>query len=444
MCDSRTAAFNVLYDIEKNNAYSNLSLNKTIKENSLSSADSAFACAVVYGVLERRITLDFIIRQYTKKTPLRKIETRTLIILRMGFYQLLYMDKVPDSAAVNESVKLAKKLGLQKSSGFINAVMREFLRNGRRYSPPQENSLQRLSVEYSCPQELISLWQKDYGDENTQSILQSLAGRPELSIRVNTLKTDSCSLRRRLADENIIADECSFLENALQIEDAGSLESVPAFKNGEFYVQDVSSQLCIHFLNPKAGEVLLDVCCAPGGKAFTSAQYMENTGEIYACDIHPHKVKLVEKTAEKLGVTIIKARIHDAAEPRNPGFKADKVLCDVPCSGLGVLRRKPEIRYKKDFNIEQLSALQYKILQNNSKYVAQGGLLVYSTCTLNRLENNVNADRFLAENKDFAAYPLPLPNGIERRTGEKENQLTLFPGVYGSDGFFISAFKRRA
>ncbi len=443
MADARTTAFYVLYAIETEGAYSNIALNRALKENSLSGIDAAFASSLIYGVIERRITLDYIIRQYTERTPLRKIETKTLIILRMGVLQLIFMDKIPESAAVNESVKLAKKFRLQRSAGFINAVMRSMVRSGCSYRLPQEGSDEYLSVLYSCPQRLIKLWNEDYGAENTLIILEALNGRPPINIRVNTLKTNSDQLIKKLAEEKVEAKKSNFIPDALELSSTGSIEKLPAFKDGDFHVQDLSSQLCVYLLDPKPNQVLLDVCAAPGGKAMTAAQYMNGSGVIYACDIYPHKLRLIESSARRLGITTVKTVLRDALSAQAPIQGADCVLCDVPCSGLGILRRKPEIRYKTDFGIDKLCKLQYDIMCNSADFVKPGGILLYSTCTLNRRENNGNAEKFLQDNRDFRPYPIELPSGVCRRICEKENQLTLFPQTDGTDGFFISVFQRR-
>ena len=277
MADSRSLAFNVLLKIENDGAYSNLALNHAIRENKLGGVDSAFLSALVYGVLERKITLDYIIKQYSK-IPLRKIETKTKIILRMGIYQLLYMDKVPDSAAVNESVKLAKRQRLQKSSGFINGILRGITRAEPPYSLPEKDKdvFCYYSVKYSVPQSLVRLWIKSYGEENALKLMESLSGRPKIFIRVNTLKTNKEALKAELESEGVVCEDVAILENALSLSRTGSIERLKAYKTGLFHVQDLSSQLCVDVLAPKPRDIMLDICSAPGGKAFTAAQYMNN------------------------------------------------------------------------------------------------------------------------------------------------------------------------
>ena len=346
MSNPRNTALNVLMKIEQDNAYSNIALNNAIRENKLSGVDSSFVSALVYGVLERKITLDYIIKQYSK-IPLRKIELKTKMILRLGILQLLFMDKIPESAAVNESVNLAKKHKLQKSSGFINGILRSITRSEEKYRlPDKSDKVLYYSVKYSAPQELVKLWINSYGELNTEQLLKSLGGRPKICARVNTLKIDKNSLIAELAKENVKAEEIPFLENAVSLTETGSIERLSAYKSGKLHIQDASSQLCVDFLSPKPREVLLDICSAPGGKSFTAAQYMGDRGKIFACDLYDHKLKLISDGAKRLGINSIVTLKRDGASSDVPLPLADKILCDVPCSGLGILSRKPEIRYK--------------------------------------------------------------------------------------------------
>lgn len=443
MPNPRNIAFGILYKIETEDAYSSLLLKSSVKENSLSKLDSSFVSAIVYGVLERQLTLDFIIKKYST-VPLRKIEKKTLIILRMGLYQLLFMDKIPDSAAVNESVTLAKKQRLYKSSGFINGILRSFIRAGKNYSLPNEkDKLYYLSVKYSCPKDVVALWIDYYGEDNTIGILKSLFNRPPLYARVNTLKTDADTLAEILKEQGISAEKTQLLPTALLLENTGSIEKIKAFKDGLFYIQDLSSQICVNLLSAKPHNVVLDVCSAPGGKSIGCAIDMQNRGKVFAFDMYDHKINLIQSAAQRLGIDIINASVRNALTDKSKLPLADIVLCDVPCSGLGIIRRKPEIRYKKDVLDNSLPEVQYEILKNSSEYVSSGGILAYSTCTLNPRENNDVAEKFLKENNDFEPYPIELPEGIKRGTDEAENQLTLFPHINNTDGFFISLFRKR-
>lgn len=439
MANPRKTAFNILQKVEKDLAYSNLTINNEIKSAQLDKRDAAFTSAVVYGVLERKLTLDYIIRQYVN-IRLKKIEKPVLILLRMGVYQILFMDKVPESAAVNESVKLAKQLKLYKSSGFINGVLRSVVRNNGRYRLPDKDKDKVLyySVLYSCPENLVKLWINSYGEDRALNILKNLSGKPPVTVRVNTLKTTPDALKNSFEQLDINVSKTNE-ENALILDNTGAIDELPLYKQGLFHVQDLASQLCCKLLSPKEGQTVYDFCSAPGGKGFTIAQLMNNSGKIKAFDLYDHKVKLIKYGAERLGINIIDAEVRDALSYA-PLDKADRVLCDVPCSGLGIIRRKPEIRYKKEAVCNELPKLQYKILCNCSQYVKSQGVLVYSTCTLNPEENEKNTERFLKEHTDFVPVSIEL-KGYDNAV-IKKNTVTLFPCKNGTDGFFIGVFKR--
>lgn len=415
-------------------------MDNAIRENKFSGIDASFTSALVYGVLEMKITLDYIIRQYSK-IPMRKIEIKTKNILRLGVLQLLFMDKIPESAAVNESVKLAKKHKLQKSAGFINGILRSITRAEVKYTLPEKSDKVRYyAVKYSVPQEIVKLWLEGYGETVTQRLLESLSGRPPICCRVNTLKTNTSDLISELAEQNVKAESVNFLNDALILENTGSIEKLRAYREGKFHIQDLSSQLCAELLDPKPKQIMLDICSAPGGKSFTAAQKMYNRGQIFACDMYEHKLKLIRSGAHRLGIDIISAVLRDGSKGEVALPDADRILCDVPCSGLGVLSRKPEIRYKDNLISEDLPELQYRILCKSAEKLVYGGRLVYSTCTLNPAENNRNAARFLEEHPDFYGIPIRLPLGIERAISEKNYELTLMPHT---DGFYIAVFGRR-
>lgn len=442
MKNSREVAFDVLCKVFSEDAYSNLALDNAVKENNLNRLDSAFCTALVYGVLEKLLTIDYIIRKMSS-VPFRKIELSTLVILRMGIYQILFMDKVPHSAAVNESVNLAKKKKLFKSSGFINGLLRSLIRAEGKYPlPPESDRIKYLSVKYSCPEYLISLWLDAYGEEVALSVLDSLSGRPPLTVRVNTLLTDSETLIANLAEEGVEAQKSELCDNMLTLEHSGAVDSLRAYELGEFYVQDVASAICAEVCGTKPNQRVYDVCSAPGGKSFAMAMNMENRGQVRSFDLHPHKIRLIDAGAKRLGISIINASVRDAAEDKDLTDTADVVLCDVPCSGFGILRRKPEIRYRKSEDYMNLPPIQMQILENSAKLVKAGGTLVYSTCTLNPAENSEIAEKFLSAHPEFSPKRIELPKAIKRKINENENMLTLFPTRDGSDGFFIAAFER--
>lgn len=434
---ARDVALTALLRMENDAAYSNIILDTTLKQTSLPPRDAALATHIFYGVLESRITLDYTISRLSR-TPLKKIHTTVLTIIRMGLYQLYFMDKIPVSAAVNESVNLCKRNNQYKATGFVNGILRTAVRNGSLFMPEEKDKENYLSVHYSCPVPIVRLWLKSYGEDITLKILKALSGRPPVFARVNTLKVTKEVLKEKLLQDGVHAEDTSELQTLL-LSDTGSVEHLQAYQNGLFHIQDLASQLCCSVLDVRAGQTVLDVCAAPGGKSFTLAQIMNNRGRIISGDLYEARLNLIQNNARRLGIDIIETQCGDAAQSDYP--MADRILCDVPCSGLGVIRRKPELRYKEDLGLKSLPSLQYRILSHCSQYLKPDGLLVYSTCTLNPKENQYNARRFLEQHTDFEPYPLNLPqkqNGFE----EQKNECTLFP-YNGTDGFFISVFKKR-
>lgn len=441
MANVRNIAYKVLYRVLLEDAYSAIAINNAVKDEKLSGVDVSFLSALVYGVLERKLTLEYIIRQYSS-VRIKKIEAKTLIVLYLGMYQLIYMDKVPDSAAVNESVKLCKQLKLYKSAGFVNAVLRNFIRADKHYKlPDKSDTLRYLSVVYSCPESIVQEWLDTYGEELTEKILQGFIGRPPLTVRVNTLKTSKEQLIHDLEEQGIKAECVPYLEHSLFLSSTGSLETIPQFLKGHFFVEDAASQLCAEMLDAQPDERIADVCAAPGGKSLYTAIEMENRGEVFSFDIHEHKIKLIEENAKRLGITSIRTALRDAASSADL-LECDRLLCDVPCSGWGILRRKPEIRYKTDTTIDILPNLQYSILCMSAKHLSTDGVLIYSTCTLRKAENHDVISRFLSEHPDFTGEALKLPDGIGHVVEEDPYCLTLLPGVYDTDGFFIAKLRR--
>ncbi len=438
---SRQTAFKALMRVETDGSYSNITLDHMLSQSSLSKRDKSFAAGLFYGTVEKKLLLDYNISVYSQR-PIGEIDKRAVVILRMGLYQLFFMDGVRDSAAVNESVELCRINGCRKASGFVNGILRTAARAGEiRLPDPKKGKNKYYSIQYSCPEPIVRLWRKSYGDENTLGILKSLEGRPPFCIRVNTLKTNAQELKASLEKMGVRAEYTDTAEDSLILYGTGAVEELPQFSEGLFHVQDTASQLCCRILSPKENETVLDVCSAPGGKSFTCGELMNNKGRIISCDLYSSRLKLVSSGAERLSLDIIKTHECDASKP-DLDIKADRVLCDVPCSGLGIIRRKPELRYKSDLGLEQLPEIQYSILSSCAGLVKKGGVLVYSTCTLNPKENNENAERFLMEHKEFEPFDIELPVGIKRGIEEKPHELTLFPHINSTDGFFISRFIR--
>ena len=433
MINTRKIALDGLLKVEKDKAYSNLTLDAFLDKINPEPRDKAFISALFYGVIEKKITLDYNLSEYLDK-PIKKLKPEVLVILRLGAYQILFMNKVPTSAAVNESVKLAKKY-CSFASGLINAVLRKVDKNGL-LLPDEVNKSYYLSVKFSCEEWICKKWIDDYGYVDAESVLSLSSGSPDIFVRVNITKTTSDELISILKDENVDCEK-TYIENALKINLKGNdIEKLSSYKSGLFHVQDLASQICIKALNPQKGETLFDLCSAPGGKAYTAAEYMENSGTVLCFDKYEHRVELIRDGAKRLGLDIIKGSVSNALIYRENLGKADKVLCDVPCSGLGIIRRKPEIKYKSYDEIKDLPEIQYNILKNGSEYVKVGGRIIYSTCTLSKDENDNVCSRFLKENKNFISVR-PL-DGLS-----DTDYITLMPHKNKSDGFFIACFERK-
>ncbi|MEG2814010.1 MAG: 16S rRNA (cytosine(967)-C(5))-methyltransferase RsmB [Oscillospiraceae bacterium] len=441
MKTTRQITFDTLMRVFYDGAYSNIAIDKAITEQKFSKTDAAFTTALYYGVLERAIQLDFAISKYLKK-PITSIDKEIILILRIGFYQLLYMNGVPDNSSVDESVKLCPYAKKTSAKSFVNAVLRNFLRDKKQIEYPdiKKDELAYYSAFYACPRWLLGLWRKQYGIENAVEFAKAGLISPPLTIRVNTLKTTSDKLIGYLLNKGINAKKHPLLSECLILTQSGSIDKSPQYRQGLFYVQDIASQLCAMELAVSKGDTVLDICSAPGSKAFTIAQEMENDGVIYAFDLFEHKLKLIEQSAKRLDISIIKTAIQDGSIFNKEILLADKVLCDVPCSGLGIIRRKPEIKYKTYDEIADLPEIQFAILQNSSKYVKSGGTIIYSTCTLNKHENQEIVMKFLENNSDFSIGT--LSETVNNIANIDNGFATFFPSENGdngaSDGFFIA------
>ncbi len=443
MSDPRRVAVQALYTLHKNDGYSNLVLDRAMERAALPPRDRALTAALFYGVLERRITVDYILGKFVNRS-LDRLPPMVLEILRIGVYQLYFMRKIPEAAAVDEAVKLCRALAYDAHAAFVNGVLRTAARERKNLRYPNEKTarLKFLSVKHSCPEELISFWQSAYGEAHTEGLLGASLGRPPLTVRVNTLKTTAGALIESLAAEGIEARRPDILPHALILSDTASLARTKAYQDGLFHVQDLASQLCCEALGAQPGETVYDVCAAPGGKSFTTAQRMENRGVLRAFDLYDQKVALMATGAERLGLTSLTAQKRDAAAKGEALPPADRVLCDLPCSGLGVIRRKPEIKYKSISEFDELPALQLSILINTAPLVKPGGRLLYSTCTLSPAENHSVAEAFRAACPAFAPEPLRLPGSCEWAVDELAHERTLLPHIHGTDGFFMAGFRK--
>ncbi|MBE6925580.1 MAG: 16S rRNA (cytosine(967)-C(5))-methyltransferase RsmB [Ruminococcaceae bacterium] len=432
---ARETALNALIAIRKEDAWSNGVLKTYIQRDKLDSRDAALASRLCYGVLQNRALLDAYLRQLLTG-KLRDLHPVVRDILHIGLYQIYKMDKIPDSAAVNESVQLTKKYcKIPKAPGLVNAVLRNAVRTAGQLKMPSD-----YAEKYSHPQELIDLLKAYVGKERLVPMLEANNETPPMTVQVNLLKCSAETLAASLENEGVTVRKHPVLPNCLIVENTGNIERLSAFQDGLFYVQDGAAWLSVQCAGIQKGDSVMDCCAAPGGKSFAAA--VCGAGEIISCDIHPHKVSLIEKGAQRLGFSNIHPICQDASVfvPQYEG-KMDVVIADVPCSGYGIIRKKPDIRYKSPKSMEELPALQLQILKNQARYVRPGGTLLYSTCTLTYRENEGVVDTFLQDNPAFKLVKLPLPEAIVQ---EREGMLRLIPGQYHTDGFFICCMRRES
>ena len=438
--NARETALDVLIACRKRAAWSNGVLKDYIERDRLDRRDAALATRLCYGILQHRGMLDFFLAQLLTG-KIKDLHPLVRDILHMGLYQIYELDKVPDSAAVNESVLLAKKYcRWQRSApGLVNAVLRNAVRTKGTLKQPTT-----LEDRYSHPKALIDLLESYVGKDNLEPMLAANNDTPQTVVQVNTLRTTTQQLVEKLAAEDVVALPHPWMPDCLVLSNTGNLEKLQAFKDGLFYVQDAASRLAVMCARIAGDEKLriLDGCAAPGGKTFAAAIAMGGMGKIRSADIHRHKTTLIQHGADRLGLQNVLVREQDATE-NHPTWhdKMDVVLADVPCSGYGIIRKKPDIRYKDPKEMERLPDLQLKILCNQARYVKPGGVLMYSTCTLVRSENEGVVEAFLRHHPQFYLEPLTLPaNFPQNKTG----MLALIPGQYDTDGFFIARLRRKA
>ncbi len=441
----RKTALKILQEVDTRGAYLNIAFNVVLGTVRLSAVDTAFVKELVFGVFRNKILLDFVIRK-NSTLRLKKIDAKILNILRMGAYQILFMDKVPDHAAVSESVELAKKNGSIKTVSFVNAVLRSIIRNNAKSAEinlfPIKDKVEYLSVKYSYPLPLAQFFFDTFSDR-AESIMAAGNMSPELCVRINTLKTTKEAFIEKLKLLDIEYKETPYTDCGLYL--FGATEEKRKKLSGLFCVQDQSSQLVSLALAPEPDDIVLDLCAAPGGKTTHIAELMENKGRIYATDVYESRLKSVTELADKLSIKIIKTNVHDACiTDKNLIGKADKVLADVPCSGLGIIRRKPDIKYKENItDFSEINEIQYEILCASYRYLKSGGVLVYSTCTMNPKENKEMIDKFLKAFPDMSLSPIESPHilGKAKEDG-KSGYLEIFPDTDKSDGFFVCRMKK--
>ncbi len=436
---AREVALKILYKIDKDEAYSNILLNDMINKNKeiLNKKDIGLISEIVYGVTTWRLTIDEIIKKHSK-IRLKKISPWILNILREAIYQIIFLDKIPKSAAVNEGVNLAKKYGNRGSIGFVNAILRKIDEKDYKDLFAEKNESDRISKTMSMPKWIIEELKND-GLDNKEilEICKNSNIRPKVSIRVNNLKTSKKELKEILNKEGIEAND-GILDDFLILEKASGIEKLKSFKDGLFTVQDEVAGLTALVLNPSSGKNVLDACSSPGGKTTYLAEIMKNEGNIEAWDIHEHRTKLVEQNAKRLGIKIINTKVEDASiYKKEYENKFDKILLDVPCLGIGVLKRKPDIKWqKKKEDIEEISKIQFNILKTCSNYLKEGGELVYSTCSIFKKENRNLIEKFLNENSNFELKMLNLKEKFFFKYLVDNKFLEVYQNKK-TDGFFI-------
>ena len=433
MDKAREAAVFALERTRRDGAWSSALSDAMKTKYNLDSRSLSLAVSISLGVLQSTALLDYYIDLNSKSAS--KIEPKVRDIMRSGAYQLIFMDKIPASAAVNESVALCKKLGYSRVSGFCNAVLRKIASCADKLpEPPGKGTAQYLSVKYSHPQQLAQYIVDRRGYDAAEAFLAADNTIPDTCLQVNTLKITPDELMARLLAESIPCSMHPWLPNCIVT--AGSVSSMPGFDEGLFYVQDPAAKCAVLAAALEPGMYVLDSCAAPGGKSFAAAIAMRNEGSIDSCDLHDKKIRLISEGAQRLGISCINAFSHDAREPFYRQY--DAIIADVPCSGYGVIRKKPEIRYKPLDDSASMPAIQTAILDNLSKYVKPGGVIVYSTCTVLGRENEDVVKAFLRAHAEFSAEGFTLPNGETAADG----YITFWPDIHGTDGFFVSKLRR--
>ena len=431
---AREAALKALKICRTKGGWSDAVLKDQIARAQLSRKDAALCTTLCCGVLQNQALLDYYIDGFL--TGRKHLQPALRDILRLAVYQITVLDRVPDAAAVNEAVKQAKSQFSQREAGLCNAVLRNMLRNKDTLTPPAD-----YAVRYSHPSELVNLMKQSVGRQ-LGIILAADNSQPETCIQVNTLKTDAETLKGVLEGQGASLEAHPWLPGCFLLKGAGDIARLDAFRDGLFQVQDPAARLSVDVMGLAPGMRVLDLCAAPGGKSMAAAMHMENQGEILSCDVHGGKLPQITAAAERLGVTIVRTMENDASAFRpewENGF--DAVIADVPCSGLGVIRKKPDIRYKNFSEIEQLPALQRKILEQSGRYVRPGGVLLYSTCTILKRENEAVAEDFLSDHGEFSPEALTLPTELSET---KPGMLSLYQGVHACDGFFLCKMRKQS
>ena len=436
--NARECALSVLVACRRNGAWADAALKAQLGKCALSAPDAALCSRIVYGVMQNELLLNWYVSAYCSQ-KLEKLQPPLADILRIGAYQILFLDKVPDHAAVSESVELCRTNGRSAASGLVNAVLRKIAQNKANLPPLPEEQTAHLSIAYSHPQWLVKKLISLVGAEEAEAFLRIDNEAAPISVQLNLLKTNEAALTEELRGEGVGVTPHAWVPGCLELSGTGDLTTLSAFYNGRFTVQDAAAHLIVCAADFTRGQKVLDVCAAPGGKSFAAAFAMENEGSILSCDLHENKLKRIREGAQRLGITCIDTVCADGRAFREEwAGQFDTVVCDVPCSGLGIIRKKPDIRYKDAREFAALPEIQRAILSNSARYVKAGGLLVYSTCTILPEENERVTDDFLSAHPEFTYESFSLPNG-EYVPGH----ITLWPQRSNTDGFYLSRMRRR-
>jgi len=441
--DAREAALLTLNACERQGGWSDGVLKKQLAQSELDIRDAGLATQICFGVLQNKFLLDFYLSRFSN-IPLKRMEAKVVQALRIGLYQMLFLTRVPHSAAVNSAVEMTRKhCKNQRASGMVNGILRALARTlDRLPTIPAEDEAEYLSTLYSHPKWLVELWLKQLGRQETERLLAANNSAPPVTAQVNTCKISCVALLSRLSEAGVDAQVHPWLKDCVIIRNTGDLERLDSFRDGLFYIQDPASRLAVMAAGVKPDMRILDACAAPGGKSFAASMDMENRGELISCDLHPHKKKLMLAGAQRLGLDCMHPQTADATQYR-PEWEGsfDLAIADVPCSGLGVIRKKPDIRYKDPELLEGLPEVQSRILENVCRYVKPGGVLLYSTCTVLERENEAIVEAFLNLHDEYSleAFSLPAPIGTVR-----EGQMTLYPHLHDTDGFFFAKLRRKA
>ncbi|MGF9725979.1 16S rRNA (cytosine(967)-C(5))-methyltransferase RsmB [Bacillus safensis] len=440
----REVALDALIKLEQNQAYSNLLLQSVMKDKDLADQDKPLLTELVYGTLQNKLALDYMLAPFVKKP--QKVAPWVMQLLRMSLYQMVYLEKIPDRAAIHEAVELTKKRGHKGISSLVNGVLRSVQREGVPSFDAIKDPVKRLSIETSHPLWLVQEWAQAYGFEAAENMCRIHLVPPKQTLRVNRMKTDRTALQQKLMDTGIETELGDLSEDALKLM-KGSIVSTPSFQEGYVTIQDESSMLVARALDPQPGETVLDACAAPGGKSTHIAERMNDEGKIVSLDLHEHKVKLIKQAAKRLNLTQIEAKALDARKAADYYSEAsfDRILIDAPCSGFGVIRRKPDMKYtKSQEDSARLAAIQQAILKEAAPLLKPGGTLVYSTCTMDPTENQQVIHAFLQEHQDFEP-DLSLNERLPEQVAPfvQNGSVQILPHYFGTDGFFICSMRKK-